>query len=151
TFRVKGAGRNNPVNTGFSSYASLGYYSVTGSVANARLPNRFAIPENSTNGTLVGVVPATNPGGDPLVYTITTGNTGNSFAIDTSGNLSVANNSLLNYETLATNTTLAVQFELFVDIENTLTPALTEANRRVVVAITNVNEGPSLSGFTAAV
>ncbi len=151
TFRVTGVGRNNPINTGFSDYASLGYYSVTGSVANARLPNRFAIPENTTNGTLVGIVPATNPGGDPLVYTITGGNTGNTFAIDTSGNLSIANNALLDYETLATNSSFPVQFELFVDIVNTLTPALTEQNRRVVVAVTNLNEAPSLSGFTGSV
>ncbi|MFO1512624.1 MAG: cadherin domain-containing protein [Verrucomicrobiota bacterium] len=151
TFRVTGVGRNNPLNTGFSDYASLGYYSVTGSVANARLPNRFAIPENTTNGTFVGTVPATNPGGDPLVYTITSGNTGGTFTIDASGNLSIADNSLLNYEALAANTSFPVQFELFMDIENTLTPALTELNRRVVVAITNVNESPALTGFTASV
>lgn len=151
TFRVTGAGRNNPVNTGFSPYASLGYYSVTGSVANARMPNRFAIPENTPDSTLVGVVPATNPGGDPLTYTITSGNTGSTFALDNSGNLSVANNALLNYETLASNTQLPVQFELFVDIVNTVNSALTETNRRVLVAVTNVNEAPSLIGFTTSV
>ncbi|HLP78500.1 MAG TPA: cadherin domain-containing protein, partial [Candidatus Paceibacterota bacterium] len=151
TLRVTGAGRNNPLNSGFSSYASLGYYSVTGSVANARLPNRFAIPENSVNGTLVGVVPANNPGGDSLIYTITAGNAGNTFALDVSGNLTVADNSLLNYETLALNTQLPVQFELFVDIENTVNPALNEANRRVVVVVTNINEAPMLTGFTNSV
>ena len=33
TFRVTGAGRNNPLTNGFSAYASLGYYSVAGWVA----------------------------------------------------------------------------------------------------------------------
>jgi autotransporter-associated beta strand protein len=151
TFRVTGVGRNNPLNSGFSDYASLGYYSVTGSVANARLPNRFTIAENTPNGTLVGVVPATNPGGDPLTYTMTSGNNGNTFAIDNSGNLSVADNTLLDYETLAANTSFPVQFEMFVDIINTLTPSLTETNRRVLVAVTNVNEAVSLAGFSGSV
>jgi len=151
TFRVTGAGRNNPFTNGFSPYASLGYYSITGSVANARLPSRFAIPENTPNGTLVGVVPANNPNGDPLTYTITSGNTGNTFAIDNSGNLSVAVNTLLDYEALARNTQLTVQFQMFVDIVDTLNPALTETNRRVLVAITNVNEPPTLNGFSSSV
>src|SRR5262245_12069595 len=46
TFRVTGAGRGDPLTDGFSSYASLGYYSITGSVANPQLPTRFVVPEN---------------------------------------------------------------------------------------------------------
>ncbi len=35
TFRVSGVGRNDPLTNGFSAYASLGYYSITGAVASA--------------------------------------------------------------------------------------------------------------------
>ncbi len=60
-------------------------------------------------------------------------------------------NTLLDYEALARNTQLTVQFELFVDIEDTLNAALAEIGRRVVVAVTNVNEPPILAGFASSV
>jgi autotransporter-associated beta strand protein len=148
TFRVTGVGRNNPLTDGFSNYASLGYYSVSGTVAGARLPNRFTVAENSPAGTAVGTVPATNPGGNPLTYTIAAGNTSGAFAINNSGLLSVANSAVLNYEALAAVTQFTVQYELFVNIVNTVNPALTETNRRVVVQILDVNEPPTLTGFT---
>ena len=148
TFRVTGAGRNDPLTNGFSSYASLGYYSVTGSVAAATLPTRFSLVENSTNGTPVGTVIAANLGVDALNYTIISGNTSNTFALDNNGVLIVSNAATLDYETLAKNSQLAVQFELFVNITNSVNPALTELNRRVVVQILNVNEAPAITGFS---
>jgi autotransporter-associated beta strand protein len=151
TFRVTGAGRNDPLTSGFTTYASLGYYSVTGTVANARLPSRFSIAENSPNGTAVGTVVANNPGGNPLTYAITAGNTSGAFALNSSGLLTVANSAVLNYETLAANTQLTVQYELFVNIVNTVNPSLTETNRRVVVQILDVNEAPVMTGFTNTV
>jgi hypothetical protein len=60
----------------------------------------------------------------------------------------VADNALLNYETLARQTQLPVQFELFVDIVDPLDPAGTETHRRVVVAITHVNKPPTIDDFT---
>ncbi|HWQ93256.1 MAG TPA: cadherin domain-containing protein, partial [Clostridia bacterium] len=48
-------------------------------------------------------------------------------------------------------TQLPVQYELFVNITNLVNPSLTELNRRVVVAIIDVNERPTLSGFTVSV
>ncbi len=151
TFRVTGAGRNNALTDGFTSYASLGYYAVTGRVANAQLATTLSVAENSTNGTAVGTVPARPPTADPLVYTITSGNTSGAFALDNSGALRVANSAALNYEALASNTVFTVQFQLFVTISNTVTPALTEVNRRVVVLVTNVNEKPSVAGFNATI
>ena len=150
TVRVTGAGRNNPLTDGFSSYASLGYYSVTGTVAGAVLPTRLSVAERSPVGTVVGTVPA-NSSGDPLAYAIVSGNTGNTFNLDNTGVLRVANNTLLDYNRLATNTMLAVQFELFVNITNLANPALTELNRRVVVAVLDINDPPVVTGFTAAV
>lgn len=151
TFHVTGAGRNNPLTDGFSSYASLGYYSVTGSVAGAVLPARFTVSEDSTNGFVVGTVTATNLGTDPLVYVITAGNTSSAFAINSNGVLSVANSAALNYETLATQTQLTVQYQMFVNITNLANPSFTELNRRVVVQVLDVNEPPTISGFSATV
>ena len=48
--------------------------------------------KTAPNGTAVGNVPVTDPdAGDTHVYTITAGNTGSAFAIDNSGNITVAN------------------------------------------------------------
>lgn len=146
TIQVTGVGRNDPTSNGFSDYASLGYYSITGSVAGIRLPTRFTINESSPNGTVVGTV--TNNGPGTLTYAITSGNNNGAFAIDNSGVLTVANAAALDYETLAANTVLTVQYELFVNITNETTPALTELNRRVVVKIRDVNEPPVLTSAT---
>ncbi|PYI85848.1 MAG: hypothetical protein DME26_10045, partial [Verrucomicrobia bacterium] len=146
TFRVAGAGRNGPLTDGFSPYASLGYYSITGSVTNPRLPNRFVIPENTPTGTIVGTIPVSSPNHDPLTFTIASGNTGNTFTLDGSGTLSVATNTLLDYEALGRTTQLPVQFELLVSISDQRDLELTEI-RRVVVAVTNVNEPPAITGM----
>lgn len=146
TFRVSGAGRNNPLTNGFSTYASLGYYAVSGSVAGAVLPSRFVVAENSPNGFTVGTVTATNLGTDSLVYVITSGNTGGAFALNNSGVLTVANAGALNYEALAALTQLTVQYQLFVNITNLTDPGLTELNRRVVIQVQDLNEPPALTG-----
>lgn len=136
TFRVTGTGKNDPVTNGFSSYASLGYYSISGSVAGARLPTRLSVNERAPNNTVVGTVPATNPNGSPLVYTITGGNTGTTFTVDNTGVVRVANNSLLDYYALAANPALyQAQFEVFMNITNTNNPSLSETKRRVVIAV----------------
>ncbi|HLH53380.1 MAG TPA: cadherin domain-containing protein [Verrucomicrobiae bacterium] len=151
TFRVTGAGRKNPLIDGFSSYASLGYYSITGQVANARLPNRFAIPEHAPDGTIVGIVPPWGPAADTFSYSIRSGNRGNTFAIDNSGTLIVADNGLLDYDTLITNNSHApVQFELLVNIEDDSQASFNETNRRVLVTITNLNAPPVITGFVSS-
>ncbi|HWX20403.1 MAG TPA: cadherin domain-containing protein, partial [Candidatus Binatia bacterium] len=151
TFRVTGAGRNSPLTNGFSAYSSLGYYSITGSVAGARLPTRLSVAEHAPNGTLVGTVPANNVFGSPLAYAIRSGNNGSTFSIDAAGAVRVASNTLLDYYRLATNTMLPVQFELLVNITNLANSALTELNRRVVIAVLNVNDAPLVAGFTNSV
>lgn len=151
TFRVTGTGRNNPLNTGFSSYASLGYYSIVGNVPGATKPTRLSVFERAANGTTVGNVPAGSAA--TLAYAIASGNAGNTFGIDDSGNLSVANNSLLVYDQLATNSMFAVGFELFVNITNLDDSALTELNRRVVVSVMSTNGSYPLAvtGFNAGI
>jgi len=152
TFRVTGAGRNSPLTNGFSDYASLGYYSIAGAVSGGRQPTRLEVMEHSASGSVVGVVPAGDTN-SPLVYTIVSGNSNNAFAVDNSGVVSVANSAALDYAKLATNTTLTVQYELFVNITNVATPGLTEMNRRVVIAVlaADVNQPIAATGFNAGV
>ncbi|MES2657612.1 MAG: DUF642 domain-containing protein [Verrucomicrobiota bacterium] len=136
TFRVTGTGKNDPLTNGFTSYASLGYYSITGTIAGARQPTRLSVVEHAATNTVVGTVPANNPNGSPLVYAITAGNTGGTFSVDNSGVVRVSNNALLDYYALAANPALyAAQFEVFVNITNVNNSSLTETNRRVVVTV----------------
>ncbi len=152
TFRVTGAGRNDPLTNGFSSYASLGYYSIAGWVTGARLPTRLSVLEHSPNGTTVGTVPAGSTT-NALAYAITSGNTGSTFAIDDNGVVQVADNTLLDYTRLGTNTMLPVQFELFVTITNLDDGSQTEFNRRVVVSVLKqgANYPIAVTGFNAGV
>jgi hypothetical protein len=137
TFKVTGAGRNSALTNGFSSYGSLGYYSISGSVVGAELPNRFTVAERSPNGTVVGTIASTNT--NPLSYVITAGNSNNAFALDNNGVLTVSNASALIYANLAFGTQLSVQYELWVDIIDTVNPLQTE-QRRVVVHVLDLPE-----------
>src|ERR1019366_2904051 len=128
---------------------SHGYYSISGSVAGARMSTRLSVVEHATNDTVVGAVPAVNTNGSPLAYAIASGNTDGTFSVDNSGMVSVANNVLLDYYRLATNTLYAVQFELFMNITNVNDPAQTELNRRVVIAVQKLYP-PVPTALTAA-
>ena len=147
--KVTGVGRNSPLTNGFSAYASLGYYAVTGTVANARLANLFTISELSTNGTLVGLVPAGFTTTDTLAYAIVAGNSNTAFSINATGALQVASSSAISYEKWSTNQWSPVRFDLRVHITNLINPNLTELNRRVVINLTSANESPTITGFTA--
>ena len=52
----------------------------------------FNIDENSSEGTWIGAVVASDPDGDNLTYTLSGGTGQGTFAIDNLGNLSVSNN-----------------------------------------------------------
>ncbi|MDW3192400.1 MAG: cadherin domain-containing protein [Cytophagales bacterium] len=72
----------------------------------------FNIEENSANGTLVGTIIATDPDGDELTYSITSGNEAGTFSLNgTSGELTVANVDLLDFETV-------VMYELRVQVSD---------------------------------
>lgn len=152
TFRVTGAGRNNPLTDGFSDYASVGYYSISGSIVGARQPSRFEVMEHSPNGTAVGTILASDTN-STLAYSILRGNIYGTFAVDNNGAVTVANNAYLDYATLSTNTQLSVQYEIFVNITNVSNPALTELNRRVVISVLNetANNPIPFTGFNASV
>jgi alpha-tubulin suppressor-like RCC1 family protein len=135
TFRVTGSGRGSPLIDGFSAYGSLGYYSITGRVQHARLPDRFTVKEHAPNGTYVGLISAGETNAGHFEFTKVAGDTNGIFALDNVGNLTVADNRLLDYQNLGRNSQFPVALELFVNIINELEPALTELNRRVVIAV----------------
>jgi hypothetical protein len=79
----------------------------------------FQLNENSTNGTTVGTIIASDPdAGQSLTYSILSGNTSGAFAVNTStGQLSVANSSVLIYNTNPS-------FSLIVKVQDNGNPAL---------------------------
>jgi len=98
----------------------------------------FAVAENSANGTLVGQVSGTDVDGDSISFAITAGNESGTFAIDDQGNLTVADQTSLDYElqasyTLSVRVTDAGQLfdEAIVSIDvqdvNDVPPVLTAA------------------------
>ena len=68
----------------------------------------FEIEENSPNGTVVGTVTGTDPGDDTLNYRIVGGTGETAFAISLDGEITVADQSQLDFET-TTSFTLEVQ------------------------------------------
>jgi hypothetical protein len=145
--RISGTGMGNPLGTGYTNYASLGAYSLSGSVANAVKPDRFTLAETAAAGTVVGgVTPLLGHGANPLQFTIASGNTGGAFALNAStGQLTLATPAAINFETLSTTWETPAWFEIFVNVQDQANSSLNEV-LRVVVHITNVNEAPVVTG-----
>ena len=74
--------------------------SIAGNAAPVIADNlSFSIPENSANGTVVGIVQASDPESDSLYYFLNGGNVGSAFAInDTTGVITVNNVYALDFE-----------------------------------------------------
>lgn len=141
--RVRGTGRGDPLGNGYTNYGSLGTYLITGTVNGGVKPDRFTIAENSAAGSSVGtIMPRNGHAGAAVVFSISTGNTGGAFAIHPStGALTVANPSALDYEVLSTRWDVPAVIVPFVTITNPDNPALNESIR-VVVTVSDVNEPP---------
>jgi len=142
--KVRGAGRGANATSGFTAYGSLGYYQITGTVAQAVEPVRLSVAENTPDGTVVGDLNpfASSPG--PRVFVATGGNGVGPFALASDGILTVAQSSQLNFE-------VREQFELLMNIQYPENPLLNETNRRVVVRIDDLNETPALTVNTLRV
>ena len=99
----------------------------------------FPLAENSPATTVVGTVTATDEDlpVQSLTWSITGGNTGDAFAIDDTGQITVANATLLNFETNPTFS-LTVQAS-----DGSLTGSAT-----VTINLTGVNEAPVVTGAT---
>lgn len=152
TIRVDGTGKDNPLVLGYTDYGSLGTYKINGTIIGAVGPDRFNLAENPQVGTSIGTpLPRLNHGGSPLTYSISSGNTNSTFAIDpVSGEITVADPASIDFEALSAGWDHPSAFELTVTISDPVTPALNES-LRVVIGITNVNEPPALSGSTSII
>jgi hypothetical protein len=102
----------------------------------------FSIPENNatTVGTPMSATDDDLSAGDVLTYTITAGDSGGAFSIGSStGQIAVANDSLLDYDTPPTSYNLTIQ------VEDSAGATDTEI---VTVNLTDINEPPSTSNAT---
>ncbi|NOY62254.1 MAG: cadherin repeat domain-containing protein [Gammaproteobacteria bacterium] len=89
-----------------------------------------SIPENSANGTLLGTVTASDPEGDALTFSISAGNEDGIFAINaTTGELSIANNSALDFETTPQYNLTITAFDGALTGDTAVTIGITEAFR----------------------
>ncbi|MBL0135869.1 MAG: cadherin domain-containing protein [Chitinophagaceae bacterium] len=107
---------------------------------NPQISNQtFSVAENTSNGTTVGTVVASDPdGGQSIAYSILSGNTNGAFSINSStGVLKVANSSVLNFETITS-------FALIVKVQDNATISLS-SQATITVNLTNINEPPSIS------
>ncbi|EAW35711.1 DUF4347 domain-containing protein [Lyngbya sp. PCC 8106] len=112
----------------------LGKISVTTAANNTGYS--FELVENAANGLVIGQVLATDPDGDNLTYNITTGNDNGIFAINSdTGEISLANNNSLDFDTEPTAYSLTVEVS-----DGSLTDTID-----VAVNLTNVNEVPDNS------
>jgi len=142
--RVSGSGRGD-LTSGYSDYASLGSYTITGTVTGGVHADHFTLAENSATDTTVGSVAsrASHGAGVPS-FTITAGNDGGAFAINpATGAITVANAAAINFEALSTQWDDPAAFTLLVTITDSL-GFLTESIR-AIVSLTDVNEPPVFS------
>jgi len=102
----------------------------------------FSLAENSANATPVGTATYTDPdAGQTHVFSITAGNTGGAFAINSStGAITVANSAALNYETNPS-------FSLTVQVTDNGSP-VQSGSGTITVNLTDVNEAPVVSPAT---
>ncbi|MGI9517880.1 MAG: DUF4347 domain-containing protein, partial [Pirellulaceae bacterium] len=116
--------------------------SIASGVATNNPPNinddTFAVNENASNGTPVGTVTASDPdAADTLSYTIVAGDPTGIFAIDASGNITVADGAQLDYESITS-------FMLTVEVTDDGVPGLSDT-ATITVNVNDLNEAPSIS------
>ena len=113
---------------------------ITLNAAPVATDSTFSVSENAAAGTSVGTVSATDPdAGDTLAYSITAGNGGGEFAINSSTG-EITTTTALDYEA-------AAQYVLTVVVsDGSLTDTAT-----ITVDVTNVNEAPVANGASGNV
>lgn len=109
------------------------------------LDQSFSLPENSADGALVAQINMSDVDSTILISEILSGNESGAFALDTqTGELFVANSSLLNFETNPT-------FSFVVRVTDNGTPSLSN-QATITISLTDVNEAPQVgsSAFSIA-
>jgi hypothetical protein len=127
TVRVSATGEGADATTGYTAYASLGRYTLSGTLPTTVEPERWEVEETAQVDDVVGSLVV----GD----TISSGNESGAFALGVDGVLRVADPGLLDFETGVG------WFELLIDRAGVVP-------LRVVVTVTNINEPPSISAPT---
>lgn len=110
------------------------------------IPNQaFSVNENSSIGSVVGIVTAQDPdAGQTLTFAITSGNSNEAFAINAAtGQITVNNAAAMNYETTPT-------YALVVQVSDNGSPSL-NSTATVTISLLNVNEAPTISGQTFSI
>jgi hypothetical protein len=98
----------------------------------------FSVEENSISGTLVGTILADDPDiGQTLSYTILSGNTGGTFAVASTGQVTVANDTLLDFETNPV-------FNLSVQVADNGIPVMSD-QAVITINLLDVNEAPVMN------
>ena len=132
------------VNTASTETLSINVNDVNDNAPIIAAAQSFSIDENSANGTAIGTVVATDADTSPTTYqdwTITSGNTEAAFAIDSSsGELSVATSSELDYESTSSYT-----------LELSVSDGVNSASAETLsINLSNVNEQPSFTSAATA-
>jgi predicted acyltransferase (DUF342 family) len=97
----------------------------------------FSLAENSINGAVVGTVVASDPDAGTTLSYVLSGTGAAAFAIDANGQITVANSSLINFETTPVfNLSVAVS-------DGTLS-----TSAAVTINLTNANEAPTIAAQT---
>ena len=98
----------------------------------------FTIAEDATRSATVGIITGVDADKDTLTYSMTVGNSGDAFALDSAtGVITVNGENTLDYETTPSySLTVAVS-------DGSLTATAT-----VTINVTNVNEAPTITGTT---
>jgi len=100
-------------------------------------PGSGSVAENAANGTVVGMIVASDPDADPLSLSITAGNTGGAFSINGLGQIVVANAAALNYEVQSSY-----------DLTITVNDGIFTSSAVFTVSVLDINETPNLSNQT---
>lgn len=107
-------------------------------------PITFSLPENSADEAVVGSVTATDQdAGQKLAFSITAGNTGGAFAIDSTGQIRVDNPSALDFETIPT-------FTLTVQAADNGSSAR-QGEGTITVNLSDINEAPEITAASYSV
>ena len=94
----------------------------------------FNLAENSSNGTVVGTVVASDPNPDQVLsYSIQSGNDAGAFAIDSTGQLTVIDSTSLDYETTPS-------FNLVIEVSDDGSPSLSDTVL-IDVDLVDIHEG----------